>query len=45
MPDFLACNNSNSYKIFLRLDEDLFQQIVGQRIEKRYSFVRLFHQI
>ena len=37
MADFLACNNSNFYKNFLRPDEDLFQQILGRvrhRIEK-----------
>ena len=34
---FLACNNSNSYQNFLRLDEDLFQQIVRHRIEKRHT--------
>ena len=40
MPDFLACNNSNSYKNFLRLDEDLFQQILGRvrhHIEKIHT--------
>ena len=36
----MPCNNSNSYKNFLRLDENLFQQIVRHRIEK--SFVRFF---
>ena len=37
MPDFLAYNNSNSYKNFLRLEEEPFQQIVRHRIEKRHT--------